>query len=527
MFDLVTGVQYNELTDQTTLRLNQPRRFRTVLHYPLLRRPYLGAVGHTLDRNAVCDNLDAIATSLTRYAGTFEPAALDAAQAARAVALCAKIEASAAAIKALAATRHAQSGTWRQEGFRSAAEQLARRTGTSCATAQRTIDTGRRMTAQPQIARAALEGTLSPEQTAAVASGVEANPSKTAELLDAAGTYSLSELHERVVSIKAAVGDPEEHLKRLTARRGFRRWVDHEGALQAHLQGLPQHGAQLWQILDPIRRRLMMVRQSTTTAEPLQALDYDALMLIAAIASGDSGELDLHDLVQLGLFPQLRTTGKVDSQDLVSDFYPAQPPSSNSEFAGCEGPITDTPATPTDNGSRRSKRKLAGRAARIIIRVDLDTLLRGAPRDGETCEIAGYGPIAVSAIKSLAANQNTFIASVLTHHKQIIGVYHYRRQPSSHQKTALDFLYPTCAVKGCSVAAGLQTDHREDWARTHYTLFDLLDRLCYHHHRLKTTQNWALVNGTGKRDFVPPADPRHPRHAHPSPGPPGSQVARL
>lgn len=475
----------------------------------------------------MCDNLEAITTSLTRYAGTFEPAALDATQAARTVALCAKIEASAAAIKALAATRHAQSGSWRKEGFRSAAEQLARRTGTSCVTARRTIDTGRRMSEQPQIARAALEGTLSPEQTAAVASGVEANPSKTAELLEAAASYSLSELHEKVVSIKSAVSDPEEHLKRLAARRGLRRWVDHEGALQAHLQGLPQHGAQLWQVLDPIRRRLMILRQSTAPSEPLQALDYDALMLIAAIASGDRGELDLCDLVQLGLFPQLLSTSNVDSQNLVSEFHSAQPPSSNSEFGSSQGPIKHAPPAPTDNRARRSNRKLAGRATRIIIRVDLDTLLRGAPRDGETCDIVGYGPIAVSAIKSLAANENTFIASVLTHHKQIIGVYHHRRQPSSHQKTALDFLYPTCAVKGCSVTAGLQTDHREDWARTHYTLFDLLDRLCYHHHRLKTTQNWALVNGTGKRDFVPPTDPRHPRHAHPAPGPPGTQVARL
>jgi hypothetical protein len=41
---------------------------------------------------------------------------------------------------------------------------------------------------------------------------------------------------------------------------------------------------------------------------------------------------------------------------------------------------------------------------------------------------------------------------------------------------------------------------------------DLLDKLCRFHHRLKTNEGWALVEGTGKRDFVPPDDPRHPRH---------------
>ena len=41
--------------------------------------------------------------------------------------------------------------------------------------------------------------------------------------------------------------------------------------------------------------------------------------------------------------------------------------------------------------------------------------------------------------------------------------------------------------------------------------FDLLDRLCGHHHDLKTIDNWALAAGRGKRPFVPPGDPRHPR----------------
>jgi len=43
-------------------------------------------------------------------------------------------------------------------------------------------------------------------------------------------------------------------------------------------------------------------------------------------------------------------------------------------------------------------------------------------------------------------------------------------------------------------------------------MLELLDRLCRYHHRLKTTKGWALVEGSGKRDFVPPEDPRHPRY---------------
>jgi hypothetical protein len=49
--------------------------------------------------------------------------------------------------------------------------------------------------------------------------------------------------------------------------------------------------------------------------------------------------------------------------------------------------------------------------------------------------------------------------------------------------------------------------------KTKFTVFDLLDRLCPHHHRLKTNRGWGLVEGTGKRDFVPPGHSRHPDRA--------------
>jgi hypothetical protein len=65
--------------------------------------------------------------------------------------------------------------------------------------------------------------------------------------------------------------------------------------------------------------------------------------------------------------------------------------------------------------------------------------------------------------------------------------------------------------------AFLGFDHRVDWARSHPTVFDLLDRLCSHQHDLKTTEGWALVPGRGKRPFLPPDDSRHPRNAHAPP----------
>jgi hypothetical protein len=78
-------------------------------------------------------------------------------------------------------------------------------------------------------------------------------------------------------------------------------------------------------------------------------------------------------------------------------------------------------------------------------------------------------------------------------------------------------------VQGCGQVARLEKDHRDDWARTKVTMLGGLDLLCRYHHGLKTTKNWALVNGRGKRAFVAPEDPLHPRHANRAHAPP--QVA--
>ncbi|MGH9033493.1 MAG: hypothetical protein ACRDZV_15320, partial [Acidimicrobiia bacterium] len=149
---------------------------------------------------------------------------------------------------------------------------------------------------------------------------------------------------------------------------------------------------------------------------------------------------------------------------------------------------------------------------KLLARVDLSALLRGYPVGDETCELAGYGPVAVSAVRDLVDTGDPFLAAVVTKGKDVIGVAHLGRRPTAHQRSALEWLYPTCAAEGCNALTYLEYDHRDDWVKTHRTVFDLLDRLCSHHHDRKTRDGWALVEGRGKRAFVPPDDPRHPRH---------------
>jgi hypothetical protein len=149
---------------------------------------------------------------------------------------------------------------------------------------------------------------------------------------------------------------------------------------------------------------------------------------------------------------------------------------------------------------------------KILVRVDLDPLLRGHPSDGEICELVGYGPVPVSTVRDMIDTDNPVVAAIATKGKDVVGVAHLSRRPTAHQRSALEWLNPTCGVEGCNALGHLEIDHAVDWSKTNITLLDLLDRLCPHHHDLKTNEGWALVAGRGKRPFVPPDDPRHPRH---------------
>jgi len=149
----------------------------------------------------------------------------------------------------------------------------------------------------------------------------------------------------------------------------------------------------------------------------------------------------------------------------------------------------------------------------VLARVDLATMLRGYPLEGEMCELSGFGPVSTQAVMDLIECGDPFLKAIVTKGKDVVGVAHLGRRPTAHQQSALDWLFPTCAAEGCGTrAAHLETDHRLEWSKSHFTVFQLLDRLCKFHHHLKTYQGWALVHGRGKRAFVPPGDPRHPRN---------------
>ncbi len=400
----------------------------------------------------MCVAIAELRESMCRYAGGFDPALVSAGDAATVVDHAAAIEKAAATIKALAAARVADSDLWRRSGDRSAAHHLARTTGTTVGAAADALAVARRLDQLPRAAAAARRGELSASQVSAIADAVGADPSAEARLVDTAGRSSLQELKDDCARTKAAASvDSEARRRRIHDRRCLRTYTDADGAFNLHVRNNAEVGAEIMAVIDPICDRLFAQARAEGRREPHDAYAADALTALARQAG--------------------------------AGYSPA----------------------PAEPEVRRPAR------AKIIVRVDLGALLRGYPVSGELAELVGFGPVAVSVIRDMIDSGDPFLAAVVTRGIDVVGVAHLGRRPTVHQQTALEWLYPTCAVEGCSAVARLEMDHREDWATTHITLFSLIDRLCPHHHRLKTRENWGLVEGRGKRAFVAPTDERHPR----------------
>jgi hypothetical protein len=510
--------------------------------------------------------------ALAGYARRFDPALISCTEAEVAVKEAAAIENIAATIKAMAAARAAQARQWRTEGHRSAEEHLAQTTGISVAQAKDTLERGRAFDSQPEVADAARSGDLSPAQVSAISDAVADNPDAAGELLAAAaGGGSLGELKNRCADIKAAAADREANRERIHRRRSLRSWTDPTGEAHLHARGNPEDIAQVMAALAPLAQRVFNVARLAGRRESPDAYRFDALIELAVNATsasddppedddkaepaGAEGTGDGGETVEpAGAGGPSRkaadSTGLPQPTDAAPMLWPAGPyaersdatvaspgdrpagadapepnvgaaPSRSTQRApgGDPHPHTTEPASPATatktrrGGKRRTQgppRTRRGAPAKLLLRVDLQAFLRGFPTTGETCELVGYGPIAVSAVHDILKRADPFIAAIFTRGHEVAGVAHLGRKPTAYQQSALEWLYPTCAAAGCPATARLEKDHRLDWSATHLTLLDWLDLLCAHHHQLKTRHNWSLTTGYGKRPFVPPTDPRHP-----------------
>ncbi len=151
--------------------------------------------------------------------------------------------------------------------------------------------------------------------------------------------------------------------------------------------------------------------------------------------------------------------------------------------------------------------------ATVIVRVDHAALVRGTTEPGQTCEIAGIGPVPATVARKLADDS---ILKVLVHDTtDVHAVSHAGRTIPARLRTALEELFPECCIEGCHTDRHLEIDHNIPIAEGGPTALWNLTRPCHHHHDHKHTHNLRIV-GQGTRRHLEPA-PRTADRAPPDP----------
>jgi hypothetical protein len=390
-----------------------------------------------------------------------DPDAIPASEAVRLYEGLERIVRTATAARILLARRVDDSMAWKSKGFRSAAEFLASKSGTSLGAAKTDLETSNALRDLDDTRQGMLDGSLSPDQGGVIAGAAKRNRSAERNLIKKAKKANLQELREEAAKAKAAADpNPEATHARLHRERRATAFTDAEGARNLRLRGPVDSASVIQAELDRLTDQILRERGKAGTTECRDAYAYDAAVEMA------------------------RRSVRADD------------------------------AAPT-GAEKRAKQPRPEHLA--LLRLDISALWRGHVEGDELCEITGLGPIPVGVARRLLGD--ALLKLVITNGQAVAHVTSLTRGPTQAMKYASLWTSPTCVVEGCSRTI-IEYDHRTgaEFKDTKHTRLDELDQVCPGHHDLHTYGGWALVAGTGKRPMVPPDDPRHPRNT----GPPGT-----
>ena len=153
----------------------------------------------------------------------------------------------------------------------------------------------------------------------------------------------------------------------------------------------------------------------------------------------------------------------------------------------------------------------------VVVRVDHTAFRRGRTEAGEMCEVAGVGPIPVSVADRLS--DDAFLKALIVDGEDVRAVAHLGRTIPAKVRTAVEEMFPECAIEGCHVNWHLEIDHNVPISEGGPTALWNLRRLCGHHHEYKHAHNLHLEGEGTRQRFVSRAPPP------PGPAPPARELA--
>ena len=430
---------------------------------------------------------------LAEVVARLDPSRLTGPDAARLYGLFAGVERLSMAGKTLLAPRIDESGVWRDSGHRAPAVMLAELEGVPTGQARSTLAVGHRLQQLPGTEDALRNGTLSGPKVAELSGAAVLDPAGEVSLLEGAAEQPLQLVKERCQRSRATAvrNDPMAAVRRIRADRHFSWWTDPEGAFCYQGRDNADRGARILQQMEFTSGRLKQAEEhgdasadpdSPRTTERNRRADAFYLLITGHVSdrSRRSGGTDRGDDADPGPVAG-QMAGPVDSGALRSPRRGA-PDGADSPTAPSSPPIAGSP--PPDDVVERPP------TCSVMVRVDLDALLRGTALPGETCEIDNQGPIPVAMARAMA--DDSFLRLVFHQAGDIRSISHFGRTVNRQLRTALAHRDRCCVVPACGVSYGLEIDHITPFAEGGPTELSNLALLCHHHHWLKTYEGWTL-----------------------------------
>jgi hypothetical protein len=386
--------------------------------------------------------------SLRCIVATLDPGALDGTEAKELVAASAELERLAGAVRTLAAGRVAQTGAWANDGpFRDAAAWMADVAGVTIGRARATIETADRLTTLPKVDAALRSGSLSEVQVDVISTAAAANPRAQAALLHSAEIDGVKGLKQACARVEAAASTDQAERYE---RAQENRYLRH--------------------------RRISDVEGLFEMRGPID----ETARVYAALAP-----------IEADLFKQVRGCEPDDRE----------PPEARA-FDAMVLMADDSATVSFESSGRRAP-------ATVVVRVDHSAFARGGTEHGEVCEIVGVGPVPVAVAQKLSSD--AIFKALITDGTDIRSISHLSRTIPARLRTAVEELYPECVVAGCHVDRHLEIDHNIPVEEHGPTALWNLNRVCHHHHDLKTKGKLRL-EGEGLHQRLvpgprPPPDP--------------------
>ena len=438
-----------------------------------------------------------------------DPARLTGPDAADLYRMFASVERLSMAGKTLLAPRIDESGVWRDGGHRSPAVMLAELEGVPTGQARNTLEVGRRLPELPGTEEALRSGALSGPKVAELSGAAVLDPGSEGSLLAGAADEPLQKVRERCQRARSTAEqqDPAAAVRRIHAARQFSSWTDAEGAFCFQGRDTADRGAK---ILEQLQHTVARMRKANRAAGP----EPGGTGGRAASESDRALRADAFFLLLTGRTPSGGTGSELTDDD------PGPPDeqvaSGHDPAPEAIGPSTSTNSRPT-RGSGPGCTTGANVASTdgepghdvidrpptcsLMVRVDLDALLRGRVGPGEVCEIDNQGPIPVAMARDLASD--SFLRLVYHRAGDIRAISHLGRTVNRRLRTALAHRDRCCVVPGCGVPFGLEIDHVVPFALGGPTELSNLALLCHHHHYLKTYEGWTLERSGTADDGSP------------------------